>query len=104
MPRASANTAAVKHPCQGGRSFSRLRADHEAGDTVICYRCGERLGCTICCQQPVELICLICHNWGTRAGVERHGDVAPSDKVPRVRTDRGVRIYQQTAAAQEPRS
>lgn len=96
MPRAQSTP--TKSSCSRGRSyFSRYIGDHDAADTVVCYRCGARMGCKLCCERDEELICLDCHNWAARAGVERHGDVTPSDKVKSVRTDGGWRYFNNTA-------
>lgn len=75
--------------CTGGRSFNCRTVEHPAGDAVQCYRCGTYLGCRRCAERPSEVICLECHNWGSRRGVKVHGNVVPNRKVPRVRTDDG---------------
>jgi len=84
-----------KDQCRGGASWGCHKAPHDLGQTadVHCYRCQTRLGCSDCCQPARELLCLRCHNWGTRIGVSVHGDIVASTKVPRVRTDKGWKIY-----------
>ena len=81
--------------CTGGRSFMCQRDPHDHGKipNITCYRCGVRLGCSVCTGSSYELICLECHNWGHRAGVAQHGNVAPNIKQPRVRTDAGWRTW-----------
>jgi len=54
------------------------------------------MGCTWCCESLSDLICLKCHNWACRIGIDRHGDVVPNEKVPRVLTDRGLRLWNRT--------
>lgn len=86
--------------CQGGRSYNRRKHKHEAAETVNCYRCGAVMGCKACCEPPHELICLACNNWASRAGLEKHGDVVPSNKIQHVRTDRGWKHWQSGAVDQ----
>lgn len=85
--------------CTEGRSFNRKKHEHAKGSTVICYRCETVMGCVWCCEPLQELICLVCHNWASRRGVEKHGDVGPNDKVQHVRTDRGWKHWQQDSDA-----
>lgn len=86
-----------KDLCIGGQSWARRKFEHERGKIkdVLCYRCGSRMGCSMCVEIGRELLCLICHNWATRTAVRFHGDIVPNPKVPRVRTDRGMKIYEQ---------
>ena len=79
--------------CQGGDAYNRNREPHAIGAEVLCYRCKFRMGCTNCVERPAELICLKCHNWASKVGVRRHGNVAVSEKVPSVRTDTGWKYY-----------
>lgn len=79
--------------CPGGRSFNNRKFEHEKGTEINCYRCGALMGCTWCCEIFREIICLACHNWATKKGMEGHGDVVPNRKVPHVRTDIGWRHW-----------
>lgn len=38
------------------------------------------MGCSRCCERPKDLICLICHDWATRAAVREHGRMVPREK------------------------
>jgi hypothetical protein len=88
-------TSSVDRTCTGGQSFGCRREEHAIGKIpdLLCYRCLTRLGCSTCVESAHERICLSCHNWGTRAGVQRHGNVVPSHKHPRVRTDDGWSVW-----------
>ena len=92
MPRAEQKK---QNLCISGVSFNRRKEAHEKGTPVLCYRCSAVMGCRWCCEPPRELICLHCHNWASRRGVERHGDVVPNDKVQHVHTDRGWRHWRE---------
>lgn len=84
-------------PCTGGLSFDCRHAEHPQSTKrpdIFCYRCQARMGCLLCCDRPSELICLKCHNWAHKAGLERHGNIAPNAKVPYVRTDAGWQHYE----------
>jgi len=78
--------------CTGGRSYNCNHRPHDVGRVanILCYRCSARLGCSFCCERSIDLICLNCHNYGTRAAVRHHKDIVPSIKVPTVRTDMGI--------------
>lgn len=80
--------------CTGGLSFNCRHDDHQKSLDVFCYRCERRMGCRLCCERPIELICLGCHNWASKAGLSRHGNIIPNSKVPHVRTDEGWQHYE----------
>jgi len=89
--------------CRGGLSWGCRHDPHlqkgkigkrkiEAKD-IFCYRCETRLGCTLCVEPSREILCLYCHNWGHKRGVEHHGDIVPNHKVPNVFTDKGWKHF-----------
>jgi hypothetical protein len=92
MPREKAQPKPKVEQCNGGRSYGCRREPHDYGRIrdVLCYRCGSRMGCSACVERPREMLCLACHNWASRLGVEHHGNIVPNSKIQRVRTDRGV--------------
>ena len=72
-----------KRTCPGGLSYNRRRDEHKLGkvEDVLCFRCHKRMGCSICCENPRELFCLICHSWATKVGLWAHGRMLPQDKL-----------------------
>lgn len=63
--------------CQGGRSFGCLRKEHAKGKVpdIYCMTCKTRMGCSVCCQIPRELLCLECHDWAHRYALAAHGHI-----------------------------
>ena len=78
----------------GARSLNCKWGEHPLGTIVYCYRCKAKMGCVYCCEIASDLICLVCNNWASKAGVARHGDVVPNSKVRHVRTDDGWRNWE----------
>ena len=94
----------IRAECKGGKSWNCSNIPHEAGKEpfITCYRCGTHMGCSRCTEKPTELLCLHCHNWADRRGVERHGDIVPNFKVPIVNTDAGwIRKHELSKAVNE---
>lgn len=82
MPRDRAKKKAEEPPdCPGGRSFSCDRSAHKPGAAVYCWRCNEALGCARCVQLASELVCLRCHDWGSRAALRAHGPMVRDREV-----------------------
>lgn len=72
----------ITNPCPGGLSFGRLRKRHNLGRVtdVLCYRCNKRMGCSRCCEPARHLVCLVCHDWATKAALKEHGRMVPREK------------------------
>ncbi len=75
MPRKQTEQIKPGRVCRGGQSFGCRHDPHELGkvEDVLCWRCKARLGCSACVQIARELVCLRCHDWGSKAGEEAHG-------------------------------
>lgn len=71
-----------KPPCPGGKSYNRRRDSHSLGtvENIVCFRCGARMGCGVCCEPLIDLICLVCHDWAARQALQRHGTMVPASK------------------------
>lgn len=65
--------------CNGGVSFGCRHDSHRLGKRpdILCRLCGARLGCSVCCQIAVELVCLRCHQWADILGERHHGKMVP---------------------------
>ncbi len=89
MAKLTPEQTAVTEKCKGGKSWGCKHQEHDKGRDIICYRCQNCIGCVNCCERAAELICLYCHNFATKTGVNIHGNIVPNIKVPRVRIDTG---------------
>src|SRR5574340_872849 len=82
--------------CRGGQSWGCRHDAHATGRTedIHCYRCNVRLGCSVCVPRLPEAICLQCNNYGHKYGIQKHGNIVPNSRMPRVRTDAGWQRWQ----------
>ena len=67
--------------CSGGNSFGCRRSEHKQGKFLFqCRLCNQFMGCSVCAQNPMELICNRCRDWATRAALQTHGKMVPEHK------------------------
>lgn len=69
--------------CKGSAiSFgSRFRdRDHHGHFKYRCRKCNGDLGCDICAQPVMEIVCTHCHDWGLFEGEQEHGKMLPNPK------------------------
>ena len=71
--------------CFGGNSFACKRFEHALGKikNITCMTCHQRMGCSLCCQIPRELLCLNCHDWAHPYALAAHGHVVILAKAQR---------------------
>jgi hypothetical protein len=70
--------------CSGGNSFGCYHGKHDEGKRrpdIRCMNCRQRMGCSICCQIPRELLCLNCHDWANTIALNTHGHVVEDPEV-----------------------
>lgn len=50
--------------------------EHQRGkrqSDIYCRQCNIRMGCSTCCEIPMEIVCLNCKDWALEVGLEKHG-------------------------------
>lgn len=79
--------ASAKETCLGGRSFGCRHDEHPIStrhSSIMCYRCGERMGCFLCVASAGrDLICLNCNDWALEIGTRIHGPVVGAFEMRR---------------------